>query len=129
MNTLVVDSLVELVFNECESIIAETENVEEFNTGDMLDYLQFSDIRTVAEELQSFVVHISENEFISNSMLEQLDDISITLYQNVKYILEDCENEIFSSTDTEVMKSFDNMRTYVNSIRETVSTFVSESKI
>ena len=129
MNTLVVDSLVELVFNECESIIAETENVEEFNTGDMLDYLQFSDIRTVAEELQSFVVHISENEFISNSMLEQLDDISITLYQNVKYILEDCENEIFSSTDTEVMKSFDDMRTYVNSIRETVSTFVSESKI
>jgi hypothetical protein len=65
-------------------------------------------------------------------MLEQLDDISITLYQNVKYILEDCENEVFSTTDTvytEIMKSFDNMRTYVNNVRETVSTFVEGNKI
>lgn len=130
MNTFVVDSLVESVMNECESIIAETENVEDsVNDNDMLEVIQFSDIRLVAEELQSFVVHMSENEFISNSMLEQLDDISITLYQNVKYILEHCEIEIFSTTDTEIMKSFDNMRTYVNNVRETVSTFVSESKI
>lgn len=132
MNTFVVDSLVESVVNECESIIAETENVEELHTGDMLDVVHFYDIRLVAEELQSFVVHMAENEFISNSMLEQLDDISITLYQNVKYILEDCENEVFSTTDpvyTEIMKSFDNMRTYVNNVRETVSTFVSECKI
>jgi hypothetical protein len=129
LNTFVVDSLVESVMNECESIIAETENVEEYTTGDMLDVVHFYDIRLVAEELQSFVVHISENEFISNSMLEQLDDISITLYQNVKYILEDCEIEIFSTTDTEIMKSFDNMRTYVNNVRETVSTFVESNKI
>jgi len=129
MNTFVVDSLVESVMNECESIIAETENVEELHTGDMLDVMHFSDIRLVAEELQSFVVHISENEFISNSMLEQLDDISITLYQNVNYILEDCEIEVFSTTDTEIMKSFDNMRTYVNNVRETVSTFVESNKI
>ena len=129
MNTFVVDSLVESVVNECESIIAETENVEELHTGDMLDVMHFSDIRLVAEELQSFVVHISENEFISNSMLEQLDDISIILYQNVNYILEDCEIEVFNTTDTEIMKSFDNMRTYVNNVRETVSTFVESNKI
>jgi len=128
-NTFVVDSLVESVMNECESIIAETENVEELTTGDMLDVVHFYEIRLVAEELQSFVVHMAENEFISNSMLEQLDDISITLYQNVKYILEDCEIEIFSTTDTEIMKSFDNMRTYVNNVRETVSTFVEGNKI
>ena len=129
MNTFVVDSLVESVVNECESIIAETENVEELHTGDMLDIMHFSDIRDSAEELQSFVVYISENEFISNSMLEQLDDISITLYQNVNYILEDCEIEVFNTTDTEIMKSFDNMRTYVNNVRETVSTFVESNKI
>jgi len=129
MNTFVVDSLVESVVNECESIIAETENVEELHTGDMLDVMHFSDIRDSAEELQSFVVYISENEFISNSMLEQLDDISITLYQNVNYILEDCEIEVFNTTDTEIMKSFDNMRTYVNNVRETVSTFVESNKI
>ena len=129
MNTFVVDSLVESVVNECESIIAETENVEELHTGDMLDVMHFSDIRDSAEELQSFVVYISENEFISNSMLNQLDDISITLYQNVNYILEDCEIEVFNTTDTEIMKSFDNMRTYVNNVRETVSTFVESNKI
>jgi hypothetical protein len=130
MKTFDLEMLVDTVLDATESIIAETENVEDsVNDNDMLEVIQFSDIRLVAEELQSFVVHISENEFISNSMLEQLDDISITLYQNVKYILEHCENEIFSTTDTEIMDSFENMRTFVDAIRYTISTFVSESKI
>ena len=130
MNTFDLEMLVDTVMDATESIIAETENVEDsVNDNDMLEVIQFSDIRDSAEELQTFVVNMSENEFISNTMLEQLDDISITLYQNVKYILEHCENEIFSTTDTEIMNSFENMRTYVDAIRYTISTFVSESKI
>jgi len=130
MNTFDLEMLVDTVMDATESIIAETENVEDsVNDNDMLEVIQFSDIRDSAEELQTFVVNMSENEFISNTMLDQLDDISITLYQNVKYILEHCENEIFSTTDTEIMNSFENMRTYVDAIRYTISTFVSESKI
>ena len=45
------------------------------------------------------------------------------------YILEHCENEIFSTTDTEVLESFENIRTYVDAIRYTINTFVSESKV
>jgi hypothetical protein len=130
MNTFDLEMLVDTVMDATESIIAETENVEDsVNDNDMLEVIQFSDIRDSAEELQTFVVNMSENEFISNTMLEQLDDISITLYQNVKYILEHCENEIFSTTETEIMNSFENMRTFVDAIRYTISTFVSESKI
>jgi len=123
------NTFVETTLAECESIISETENVEEYSTGDMLDVIQFSDIRESAEEMQTLVVAMAENEFVSNNMLENIENQSITIYQNIKYILETAEDEIFSSSDTEVMKSFDNMRTYVNSIRNIVDTFVLEWKV
>ena len=123
------NTFVETTLAECESIISETENVEEYSTGDMLDVIQFYDIRESAEEMQTLVVAMSENEFVSNNMLENIENQSITIYQNIKYILETAEDEIFSSSDTEVMKSFDNMRTYVNSIRNIVDTFVLEWKV
>ena len=106
------------IYNASESIIAETENVEDGFTGDMLEVIQFSDIRDSAEELQTLV--------LQNASIEQIENESINLYQNVKYILEHCENEIFSSTDTEIMNSFGNIRTYVDIIRESVNTLVSE---
>ena len=123
------NTFVETTLAECESIISETENVEEYSTGDMLDVIQFSDIRESAEEMQTLVVAMAENEFVSNNMLENIENQSITIYQNIKYILETAEDEIFSSNDTKVMKSFDNMRTYVNSIRNIVDTFVLEWKV
>jgi len=123
------NTFVETTLAECESIISETENVEEYSTGDMLDVIQFSDIRESAEEMQTLVVAMAENEFVSNNMLENIENQSITIYQNIKYILETAEDEIFSSSDIEVMKSFDNMRTYVNSIRNIVDTFVLEWKV
>lgn len=121
MNTFDLEMLVDTVMNATESIIAETENVEDGFTGDMLEVIQFSDIRDSAEELQTLV--------LQNASIEQIENQSIDLYQNVKYILEHCENEIFSSTDTEVLNSFENMRTYVDAIRYTINTFVSESKV
>ena len=120
MNTIDLGIFGDTIYNATESIIAETENVEEGFTGDMLDVIHFSDIRTSAEELQTLVVE--------NASIEQIENESINLYQNVKYILEHCENEIFSTTETEIMNSFENMRTYVDAIRYTISTFVSESK-
>jgi len=121
MNTFDLEMLVDTVMDATESIIAETENVEDGFTGDMLEVIQFSDIRDSAEELQTLV--------LQNASIEQIENQSIDLYQNVKYILEHCENEIFSTTDTEVLNSFENMRTYVDAIRYTISTFVSESKV
>ena len=104
------NTFVETTLAECESIISETENVEEYSTGDMLDVIQFYDIRESAEEMQTLVVAMAENEFVSNNMLENIENQSITIYQNIKYILETAEDEIFSSSDIEVMKSFDNIK-------------------
>ena len=116
MNTIDLGIFGDTIYNASESIIAETENVEEGFTGDMLDVIHFSDIRDSAEELQLLIERYESIE-------------SINLYQNVKYILEHCENEIFSTTDTEIMNSFDNIRTYVDVIRDAVNTLLSESKI
>lgn len=118
MNTIDLGIFADTIYNASESIIAETENVEDGFTGDMLDVIHFSDIRESAEELQLLIDRFGT--------LEEIKNESINLYQNVKYILEHCENEIFSSTDTEIMNSFDNIRTYVDIIRESVNTLLSE---
>lgn len=120
MNTFDLETLNDTILDATESIIAETENVEEGFTGDMLDVIRFSDIRSSAEELQTLVVE--------NASIKQIENQSIDLYQNVKYILEHCENEIFSSNDTEVLESFENIRTYVDALRYAIDTFVSENK-
>ncbi len=120
MNTFDLETLNDTILDATESIIAETENVEDGFTGNMLDVIHFSDIRTSAEELQTLVVQ--------NASIEQIENESINLYQNVKYILEHCENEIFSSSDTEVLESFENIRTYVDALRYAINTFVLESK-
>ena len=119
MNTIDLGILGDTIYNASESIIAETENVEEcINDGTLLYTLAFSDIRDSAEELQLLIDRFGT--------LEEIKNESINLYQNVKYILEHCENEIFSSTDTEVMNSFGNIRTYVDIIRESVNTLLSK---
>ena len=120
MNTFDLETLNDTILDATESIIAETENVEDGFTGDMLDVIHFSDIRDSAEKLQTLVVQ--------NASIEQIENESINLYQNVKYILEHCENEIFSSSDTEVLESFENIRTYVDALRYAINTFVLESK-
>lgn len=120
MNTFDLETLHDTILDATESIIAETENVEDGFTGDMLDVIHFSDIRSSAEELQTLVVE--------NRPVTLIETESINLYQNVKYILEHCENEIFSSNDTEVLESFENIRTYVDALRYAITTFVSENK-
>ena len=120
MNTFDLETLHDTILDATESIIAETENVEEGFAGNMLELIHFSDIRDSAEYLQTLVV---ENRPVTSIKTE-----SINLYQNVKYILEHCENEIFSSNDTEVLESFENIRTYVDALRYAIDTFVSENK-
>jgi len=120
----IIEKFVQYTLADCESIISETENIEHYYTDELLDDLEFVDIRNSAEQLQTLVISMSESELITNDMLTEIDDMSIELYQNIKYI---SENEVFDS-DIEVIESFRNMFDCVNSIRGNVQHFVVEFK-
>ena len=120
----IIEKFVQYTLADCESIISETENIEHYYTDELLDDLEFSDIRNSAEQLQTLVISMSESELVTNDMLTEIDDMSIELYQNIKYI---SENEVFDS-DIEVIESFRNMFDCVNSIRGNVQHFVVEFK-
>ena len=120
----IIEKFVQYTLADCESIISETENVEEYIGADTLDELEFVDIRNSAEHLESLVISISESELVTNDMLTEIDDISIELYQNIKYISED---SVFDS-DIEVVESFRSMFACINGIRDSVQHFVVEFK-
>ena len=116
------NTLVDIVLGECESVIAETENVYEFltdmeiNTFD-IEQLEIDTIRTTAEELQQLVLDFENGITTKKELLE----ISITLYQDCKYILESVEFENSFLMSDDVAKSFSYMRCSVNTIRDTVN--------
>ena len=120
----IIEKFVQYTLADCESIISETENIEHYYTDDILDSLDFSDIRNSAEELQTLVISMSESELVTNDMLKDIDDMSIELYQNIKYISED---SVFDS-DIEVVESFRSMFACINGIRDSVKHFVVEFK-
>ena len=120
----IIEKFVQYTLADCESIISETENVEEYISADILDSLDFSDIRNSAEELQTLVISMSESELVTNDMLKDIDDMSIELYQNIKYISDD---SVFDS-DIEVVESFRSMFECINSIRGNMQHFVAEFK-
>ncbi len=121
----IIEKFVGHVLADCESIISETENIEEHIDDDLLYVFEFSDIRTSAEALQNLVIDMSESELVTNDMITEIDDMSIELYQNIKYI---SEGEVFES-NTDVIESFRKMFICVNGIRGTVKEFVSEFKV
>jgi hypothetical protein len=117
------NTLVDVVMGECESIIAETENVTESFTAEECDTLdsflnELYEIRCSAEALNELVVHL-QNDYFSVSK-EELDDESITLYQNIKYSLEAFENEYESMMTDEIAKSFSYMRASIDTIRNKI---------
>ena len=120
----IIEKFVQYTLADCESIISETENIEHYYTDDILDSLDFSDIRNSAEELESLVISMSESELVTNDMIGDIDDMSIELYQNIKYISED---SVFDS-DIEVIESFRSMFECINSIRGNMQHFVVEFK-
>ena len=135
MNIEQMNTIVETIVNECESIISETENITE-----VIDLESFAEelleIRTTAEELQTLILNIEESEYISNNMLDSLDNKSIQLYQEIKYSFDNIEtppydalSENESSTDPEVMQSFVCMRDSINAIRDSVYELVTSMKV
>ena len=116
-------TFVDVLMGECESIISETENIteelqlDESNTFDaFIDELY--EIRIIAETLQSLVLDY-ENDYFSVSS-EEFDELSIELYQSIKYTLESFETDYFDTMNEELELSFKFMRDSVNQIRTTV---------
>lgn len=135
MNIEQMNTIVETITCECESIISETENITE-----VVDLESFAEelleIRISAEQLQTLILNIEESEYISNNMLDSLDNLSIQLYQEIKYSYDNIEtppydalSENESSTDPEVMQSFVCMRDAINAIRDSVYELVTSMKV
>lgn len=122
MNTLDYkgNQFVDIIMGECESIISETENITEEldNTFDaFIDELY--EIRIIAETMQTLVINY-ENDYFSVSS-EEFDELSIELYQSIKYTLESFETDYFDTMNSELELSFKCMRDSVNQIRTTVT--------
>jgi uncharacterized protein with HEPN domain len=118
------NTFVDVLLGETESIIAETENItEELQSDETNTFDAFIDelyeIRIIAETLQTLVVDY-ENDYFSVSS-EEFDELSIELYQSIKYTLESFETDYFDTMTEELELSFKYMRDSVNQIHTTVT--------
>ena len=88
-NTVVNNKLIDIL-QYCESIISDTENIEEFLNEEYLDSQEFFVIRQNAEDIQSIIVlyDIDNNESLSEDDILEIEEKRIQIYQYSKYILE-----------------------------------------
>ena len=109
---------VESVLGECESIISCVENVidlcdsNDFVTN-LLENEEFETIRYTAEDLESIVLGLEDYEYDFTTE-ESAAEKSIQLYQEIKYICEALEESI---TNQEILNEFSYMRASVYLIR------------
>lgn len=114
------NTFVDVLMGECESIISETENITEELDSTFVSFIdELYEIRIIAETLQSLVLDY-ENDYFSVSS-EEFDELSIELYQSIKYTLESFETDYFDTMTEELELSFKYMRDSVNQIRNTVT--------
>ena len=112
-------TFVDVLLGETESIIAETENITEELDSTFVSFIdELYEIRIIAETLQSLVLDY-ENDYFSVSS-EEFDELSIELYQSIKYTLESFETDYFDTMNEELELSFKCMRDSVNQIRNTI---------
>ena len=77
------------ILQYCESIISDTENIQEFVNQEYLDNEEFFVIRQNAESIQNIVVdYITLNLSLSNFDKARIQKLRIEMYQYSKYILE-----------------------------------------
>lgn len=107
---------IEVILGECESIISATENILELYEEEGLN-----DIREIAEYLQKMSIKFIDNKIT----FDELNDITIELYQNIKYTIDYIDEE-YSDYDFYDLVTIDcnDMRNSINEIR---SFFVTES--
>jgi hypothetical protein len=97
----------ETILAECESIIASVENVYDLVEDDsILDNEGFVEIRYIAETIQQCIIDNSD-----------IEEISIELYQTVKYTTEALQENI---TNFNILSEFFRIRTSTINIRALV---------
>ena len=109
------------ILQYCESIISDTENIQEFVNQEYLDNEEFFVIRQNAEYIQNIVVdYITLNLSLSNFDKSRIQKLRIEMYQYSKYILEsyleDKNDDIDNLDDIEKSVIF-----YFKDISESVS--------
>ena len=112
---MTIETKVNTIAAECESIISCVENVidlcdsNDFVTN-LLQTEEFENIRFIAEELQSLV-------FNSDNKIE-IYDLSVTLYDECKFIVEALEESI---QDRDILNEFGFIRAASSIIIDTAS--------
>ena len=109
------------ILQYCESIISDTEYIQEFVNQEYLDNEEFFVIRQNAEYIQNIVVdYITLNLSLSNFDKARIQKLRIEMYQYSKYILEsyleDKNDDIENLDDIEKSVIF-----YFKDISESVS--------
>ena len=88
-NTVVNNKLIDIL-QYCESIISDTENIQEFVNEEYLDNQEFFVIRQLTEDIESIIslYDIDNNESLSEDDIQEIEENRVTIYQYSKYILE-----------------------------------------
>ena len=115
------------IIQYCESIISDTENIQEFVNQEYLDNEEFFVIRQNAEYIQNIVVdYITLNLSLSNFDKSRIQKLRIEMYQYSKYILEsyledknDNENNL-DDNEKFVIKCFRDISESVSSIDDLI---------
>jgi hypothetical protein len=115
------------ILQYCESIISDTENIQEFVNQEYLDNEEFFIIRQNAEYIQNIVVdYITLNLSLSNFDKSRIQKLRIEMYQYSKYILEsyledknDNENNL-DDNEKFVIKCFRDISESVSSIDDLI---------
>ncbi len=98
----------ETILGECESIISSIENMQDEIDPDSMIGLDIVDIRHLAESLPDYIDH------------QLLNDISIELYQEVKYTFEALEDDYASILTDVIKEQMEIITLSVNTIRSCV---------
>jgi hypothetical protein len=88
-NTVVNNKLIDIL-QYCESIISDTEDIQEFVNEEYLDNQEFFVIRQLTEDIQSIITlyDIDNNESLSEDDIQEIEEKRVIIYQYSKYILE-----------------------------------------
>ena len=108
------ETIIETVMGECESIISVVEDF--IFENESIDLTDFEQIRYCAEEMQTLVLQLEDSTTKEEKLntLEELEELSVTLYQFIKYEVDNLvELELFDYD----MQEFKYLRSSIYVIR------------
>jgi hypothetical protein len=106
--------LVKQIVTECETVISSVDILREEIDVDSINGIEIDDMRYLAELMQERVSDLSRGTY------ESINNLSIELYQEVKYTFEHIEEDYPSLVNNIVAREFQNIRDAVDTIRACV---------